>query len=182
MILSLQAQAQLFLLTLLLGGGLGLAYDGLRVFRRILPHKRIWVQAEDGVFWLAAVFLVFGVMLRASGGEIRFFSLCGLFGGMGLYFLACSRFVLGVSDCVLDWTGRIVRLFLRIVCTPFWLLWLPLRRPVRKIGGFCGKVRKKLLQSGKLCVKIRIQHWRRDWKLCIRRKKRGVQHGKKKTE
>ena len=38
MILSLHAQAQLFLLTILLGGGMGLVYDGLRVFRHVLPQ------------------------------------------------------------------------------------------------------------------------------------------------
>lgn len=65
MILSLHAQAQLFLLTVLLGGGMGLFYDGLRVFRHALRHNAFWVQAEDGLFWLLAVFLVFCVMLHA---------------------------------------------------------------------------------------------------------------------
>ena len=55
MILSLHAQAQLFLLTVLLGGGMGLFYDGLRVFRHALRHNAFWVQAEDGLFWLLAV-------------------------------------------------------------------------------------------------------------------------------
>ena len=54
MILSLHAQAQLFLLTVLLGGGMGLFYDGLRVFRHALRHNAFWVQAEDGLFWLLA--------------------------------------------------------------------------------------------------------------------------------
>lgn len=62
MILSLHAQAQLFLLTVLLGGGMGLFYDGLRVFRHALRHNAFWVQVEDGLFWLLAVFLVFCVI------------------------------------------------------------------------------------------------------------------------
>ena len=40
MILSLHAQAQLFLLTVLLGGGMGLFYDGLRVFRHDCHYSR----------------------------------------------------------------------------------------------------------------------------------------------
>ena len=53
MILSLHAQAQLFLLTVFLGGGMGLFYDGLRVFRHALRHNAFWVQVEDGLsgFW-----------------------------------------------------------------------------------------------------------------------------------
>ena len=102
MILSLHAQAQLFLLTVLLGGGMGLFYDGLRVFRHALRHNAFWVQAEDGLFWLLAVFLVFCVMLHANAGEIRFFTILGLFGGMGLYFLTLSRMVLAVSDKIIS--------------------------------------------------------------------------------
>lgn len=156
MILSLHAQAQLFLLTVFLGGGMGLFYDGLRVFRHALRHNAFWVQAEDGLFWLLAVFLVFCVMLHANAGEIRFFTILGLFGGMGLYFLTLSRMVLAVSDKIISAVKYMLGLFGRIVTTPFRLLWLVFCRPARKIGGFCEKQRKKLLQSVKLCVKIII--------------------------
>ena len=165
MILSLHAQAQLFLLTILLGGGMGLVYDGLRVFRHVLPHKSFWVQLEDGLFWLAAVFLVFGVMLHASSGEIRFFSIVGMFGGMGIYFLALSPFVMAASDRILRLIKSVIVLFFRIVFTPFWLIFLPFRKPLQKIRGFCAKQRKKLLHSCKLYVKMKLHHLRIDWKI-----------------
>lgn len=170
MILSLQKQAQLFLLTILLGGSMGLVYDGLRIFRHTFPHKKFWIQTEDGLFWFAAVFLVFGVMLRASGGEIRFFSILGLFGGMGVYFLALSSFVLAVSDRVLWVLKRVLHLFWQIVITPFRLIFLPFRKPLQKIRRFCVKQRKKLLHSLKLYVKMKLHHLQIDWKI-FRRKK-----------
>lgn len=169
MILSLHAQAQLFLLTVLLGGGMGLFYDGLRIFRHALPHQPLWVQAEDGLFWLLAVFLVFGVMLRANSGEIRFFSIFGLFGGMGLYFLLFSRFVLAISDTLIRWAKALLGLFLRILLTPFRLVFLLFRRPLEKVGGFCEKQWKKLLHSVKVCVKMKLYHLRLEWKI-FRRK------------
>ena len=165
MILSLHGQAQLFLLTVFMGGIMGLVYDGLRVFRHALPHKPFWIQLEDGVFWLVAVFLVFGVMLRASSGEIRFFSIFGLFGGMGLYFLTLSRLVIAVSDRVIALVKYITVLFWNIVTTPFRLVWFVVRRPLLKFGSFCGKKRKKLLHSCKLCVKMKLHHLRIDWKI-----------------
>ena len=165
MILSLHAQARLFLLTILLGGGMGLVYDGLRVFRHGLPHKPFWVQLEDGLFWVAAVFLVFGVMLRASSGEIRFFSIFGLFGGMGLYFLTLSPFVMAASDRILRLIKYMILLFFRIVFTPIRLVFLPFRKPLQKIRGFCAKQRKKLLHSLKLYVKMKLHHLRIDWKI-----------------
>lgn len=169
MILSLHAQARLFLLTVLMGGCMGLLYDGLRVFRHALPHKRFWIQLEDGLFWFLAVFLVFGVMLRASSGEIRFFSIFGLFGGMGLYWLTLSRLVIAVSDRIIFLVKYITGLFWCIITTPFRLLYLLFRQPLGKIGGFCDKQRKKLLQSVKVCVKIKMKHCRLNWRI-LRRK------------
>ena len=169
MILSLHAQAQLFLLTILLGGIMGLFYDGLRVFRRALLHKYFWIQLEDGLFWLLAVLLVFRVMLHASSGEIRFFSILGLFGGMGLYWLTLSRPVMAVSDRILYLLRYTIGLLWRIVTTPFHLVWLLLRRPLMKIAGFCGKQRKKLLHSSKVYVKMKIYHLRLHWRI-FRRK------------
>lgn len=169
MILSLQAQASLFLLTIFLGGGMGLVYDGLRLLRRTIPHSAFWVQVEDGLFWILAVFLIFCVMLHASGGEIRFFTILGLFGGMGLYFLTLSRFVLAVSDTLLRLLRAFLQLFWCILTTPLRLMLYPFRRPLEKIGGFCGKCRKKLLQSCKICVKMKMHHLRLDWQM-LRRK------------
>ena len=171
MILSLHMQAKLFLLTVLMGGGMGLVYDSLRLFRRKVPHKPFWIQMEDGLFWLAAVFLVFGVMLRVGSGEIRFFTILGLFGGMGLYFLMLSSVVMAVSDRVICLIKYCVVLFLRIILTPIRLIFLPFRKPLQKIRGFCGKQRKKLLHSCKLCVKMKLNRLRIDWKIFRRKKK-----------
>lgn len=169
MILSLHEQARLFLLCIALGGGMGLLYDCLRVFRHALRHKRFWVQAEDALFWLLAVFSVFGVLLKANSGEVRVFSLFGLFGGMGLYFLTLSRWVIAVSDSVIRFIRYCIRLFFRILFTPFRLLFLPFRKPLRKFGGFCADKRKKLLQSARVYVKMNKRRFRRDWKI-LRRK------------
>ena len=170
MILSLHEQARLFLLTILLGGGMGLFYDALRVFRHAVRHKRLWMQIEDGLFWLLTVFLVFCVLLRANNGEIRFFSLLGLFGGMGLYFLTLSRWVLAVSDRIIAAIRYLLGLFIRIVLTPFRLLYLPFRAPLRKLRGFCGEKRKKLLHLLQIYVKIMRGRFRRDRKFLRHRR------------
>lgn len=169
MILSLHEQARLFLLCIALGGSLGLLYDCLRVFRHTLRHKRFWIQAEDALFWVLAVFLVFGVLLQANSGEIRFFSLFGLFGGMGLYFLTLSPWVIAVSDSVIRLAKYLICLFFRILFTPFRLLFLPFRKPLRKFGGFCVNRQKKLLQSARFYVKMNKKRFRRDLKI-LRRK------------
>lgn len=171
MILSLHTQAQLFLLTVLIGGGMGVFYDVLRIFRHALPHKVFWIQLEDGIFWLLAVFSVFGMMLRASGGEIRFFVILGLFGGMGLYMLVLSPWVISASNRIIALLRYLINLFFRIILTPFRLIWLPLRRPVLKFRMFCGNKRKKLLHSLKVCVRIKLYRLRIGCHMIWRRKK-----------
>lgn len=172
MILSLQGQAQLFLLTVLLGGALGLVYDCLRVFRHIIPHKRLWVQIEDGLFWLVAVFFVFAVMLGANYGEIRFFSILGMFGGMGLYFLTLSHLVIAVSDRVIYIVKKVLFLLFTIIMTPFRLVYLIIRKPLRKAGFFCDKIKKKVLHSFSFYAKIKLNTVRRDWRIAVRKKQK----------
>lgn len=162
----------MFLLTILMGGSLGLIYDCLRVFRRIVRHNTLWLQLEDGLFWLAAVFLVFGVMLRANGGEIRFFCIFGLFGGMGIYFLTVSRAVIAVSDRVIYVVKKAVLLLLQIVMTPFRLIYLLLRKPMAKTAVYCGRIRKKVLHSFGIYAKIKLHTVSRDWRMAVCKKRR----------
>lgn len=171
MILSIHEQARLFLLMLLVGGGIGLFYDGLRILRHALPHKRLWIQAEDGLFWLLTIFPVFCVLLRANGGELRFFLLLGLFGGMGLYFLLLSPPLLALSDRLLAALRFLLRLLLRCLLTPFYLLYLPFRKPLRRFAASCAGKRKKLLHLLRLYVKIIKNRFRREYQLLRQRKK-----------
>ena len=171
MILSLHAQAQLFLLTIVIGGGMGLLYDGLRIFRHTFPHSHLGIQLEDALFWLLAVFAVFAILLQANAGEVRFFSIFGLFGGMGLYFLTLSPLVLAVSHTVLRAVHALCRLFLQILLTPFYLLYLPFRRPLSHLYTFCAKQKQKGLQSLRVYVKMKKNQLRREWNILRPKKK-----------
>ena len=188
MILSLESQAQLFLLTIVLGGMLGVMYDCLRVLRRMISHKRLWVQIEDGIYWILAVFFAFGVMLYLNSGEIRFFALLGMLGGMGLYFLCLSPLVMGISDRIIYGVKWVIRLFFTILFTPFRLLWMLFSPPVYKISRICGGFWKRVLHSCKIYAKIKMKKIYRDCKSCARlwrqtgKKRRGFFHGRKEKQ
>lgn len=156
-------------MTVALGGAMGLIYDGLRLFRHILPHRKIWVQAEDGLYWLLLAPAVFWVLLKENSGKLRFFVFLGLGGGLLLYFLLLSPFVMKVGEGVIRLAARLLGLLADILLTPFRLLFYVIGRPIGKIGGFCGKKGKKCLQLCKGYVKIKLRNLRRD--LSILRKK-----------
>lgn len=164
MILNLEEQANFFLLMVALGGGLGLVYDCLRIFRKVIVHNGFLLQVEDGIFWLCAAFFSFWVVLQRNSGEMRFFVILGLFGGMVLYFWGASREVRMIGEGVLGVLGKIFRLFLEILCTPFRLVYLLVRSPLERFGGFCVRKQKKCLYFCKNYVKIKSTRIGRDWK------------------
>ena len=167
--MDIQGQGSLFLCCLLLGGGMGLVYDGMRLARRILPHGVWAVQIEDGLYWAAVALGVFEVLLQENHGEVRFFLLVAIFGGMGLYGTLASPLVMGVGEKVLKVIGRLVMLLLPIILTPFRLLYLAFGRPVGNFVRFCGGKSKKHLQLCKVYVKIKKDTLRRDIRF-LRRK------------
>lgn len=167
--MDIQGQGGLFLCCLLLGGGMGLVYDGMRLVRRILPHGVWAVQIEDGLYWAAVALGVFEVLLKENHGEVRFFLLVAVFGGMGLYGTLASPLVMGVGEKVLKVIGKLVMLLLTIIFTPFRLVYLAFGRPVGNFVRFCGGKSKKHLQLCKVYVKIKKDTLRRD--ICFLRRK-----------
>ena len=169
MILSMNAQASLFLLMVAAGGAIGLLYDILRIFRKMIPHSGILMQLEDAVYWVVVIFVMFLLIMQKNNGEIRIFVLFGIFLGMGLYYLMVSPLVNGISDRVVRLIKYILTLFLTIILTPFRLVYILVRRPVGKIHYFFNSRRKKLLHCGKIYVKIKKQEAVRNGKILFRK-------------
>ena len=72
MTVDVMQQARAMCQGLLLGGGLGVLYDLLRVVR--VRGKLRWLGgAADLIFWLAAVWALFRWSLPAWGGQVRLY-------------------------------------------------------------------------------------------------------------
>ena len=158
MILSVSFQAKLFLITIFCGFLTGFFYDVIRIFRLMIKHKKIFIALEDLIYWLLVSFIVFFVMLAESFGEIRLFSIVGVFMGMGFYFLAISPLILRCAQIIMNVIRKIFLLFLEIILTPFRLTLMIFSIPAKKIYCLLKIVYKKLLHSYKICVKIRIHN------------------------
>lgn len=65
---------------------LAMAYDLIRIFRRVKRHKKMWsVALEDILFWMAAGVAVFALAFQTSSGVIRGFLLGGALAGAAMY-------------------------------------------------------------------------------------------------
>ena len=58
-------------------------YDGIRIFRRVIAHKRFWISTEDFIFWMLIALKGFQIMYENDTGGLRWFAILG--GSMGVY-------------------------------------------------------------------------------------------------
>lgn len=70
-------ETEIFLLSVLLGGGMGIVYDFLRILRTLIKHGKIVTFAEDFFYMLLFGFALFTFSTGLTG-SVRYFSLVGM--------------------------------------------------------------------------------------------------------
>lgn len=69
-----------------LGMAAAFIYDSIRVFRRIIRHKKVWtIAAEDIIYWVCMSFLAFSATYNLSNGAVRGFMVVTAILGAILY-------------------------------------------------------------------------------------------------
>jgi len=114
MSLSPVEQGLEFGLALLLGGGLGLVYDVLRVVRGRVPFRMV-TFLMDILFWLISAIGAFWFAMSVSGGALHLFTMAGMVGGAALYFVLLSRFVRALGFAAADGLAWMLRQIFRPV-------------------------------------------------------------------
>lgn len=128
-------EADVLVVSLIMGMVLLLVYDQIRIFRRLIPHGTIWVGIEDILFWIASAVSLFAMLYRENSGYIRGFAIGGVVVGMLIYNLLLSRLVVRGSVFLL-------RKILFLISRPFaWTARL-FHRPI----GFVRKTGKKVVR------------------------------------
>ena len=102
------AQGQVFLLSFLLGGILGLFYDLLRAIRRSSGRRGLSFLL-DLLFWVTVSVLLFWVALFRESGEVRLYIPAAFLAGGTLYLVTLSPFVLPGLLQILEWLAKIGR-------------------------------------------------------------------------
>ncbi len=130
------SESRFLLHALYLGVFLTFVYDLLRIFRRVVPHRRFFVSAEDLLFWIYCGGEVFLLLYFESNGEFRWFAIWGALTGMLLYRRLVSPFLVTYVSRALNGICR--------------FLWNILRRLCRPVGHMCktaaggaGRVKRK---------------------------------------
>ncbi|MGN0169399.1 MAG: spore cortex biosynthesis protein YabQ [Lachnospiraceae bacterium] len=75
----------------LLGIGLMVFYDGIRLFRALIPQGFWAVALEDLVFWAISSIAIFVLLFVFNEGRIRFYALLAVGLGMLLYYAVIGK-------------------------------------------------------------------------------------------
>ncbi len=121
-----------------LGAGITFLYDTLRIIRRAIPHKQIFVSLEDMFFWLVCALYVFWWMYRVSNEGMRWFAVIGAMFGMYLYKKL-------FSNLLVTQVSRLLRFLLHILGK----ILVVLLRPVSWLGHKMGFLQKKIQKKRK---------------------------------
>lgn len=78
-------ELQFFYKAFLLGALMMMSYDGVRIFRRLIPHGTIAVALEDILYWLVCGVYIFRMLYLENSGAIRGFAIAAVVLGMLLY-------------------------------------------------------------------------------------------------
>lgn len=75
-----------FIVFMMCGGmALMLGYDGLRLLRWLFPHGKLLVAVQDLLYWCAMSVPAFALFFFLHDGQIRWYGLLALLGGITLY-------------------------------------------------------------------------------------------------
>ncbi|MGN0481735.1 MAG: spore cortex biosynthesis protein YabQ [Lachnospiraceae bacterium] len=81
---------------------LSLLYDCIRVWRRLVPHKRVfWMGVEDILFWIVAGIELFLLSFETRSGIVRGFLVAGAILGALAYQVILGRFLVNIVSKIL---------------------------------------------------------------------------------
>lgn len=162
-------QALTFLLTVLTGCLLGLVYDLIRIFRRIIRHNNLALNMEDFLFFIICGFLVFFILFNDNYGEIRFFSLIGATLGTIIYFFSLSCIIIELGTKLILKLLMFIKLIISIIVYPIKLILNVVLFPFKILYRFMRKHTNKKLTKTRKWFKIKGRGIKRSIKVIFKK-------------
>lgn len=133
-------ELQFFGLAVLRGVIILVLYDGVRIFRRIVPHGVVAVALEDVLYWIGTALLIFQLLYRENDGAVRGYALFAVAVGMLFYHQTVSGWLVSHLAGVLNWC-------LGILLKPFKVVYRKIVQVLRMVIRFYKKKLKKQLKE-----------------------------------
>lgn len=126
-------QAMLFVTCIFIGIIMGMLYDLIRIFRKIIPHSNWSVQVEDMIYWITCALIGFAILYMHNYGQIRFFVFIGIILGSVFYFCTFSIIFMKFATWLIELIKHMVRTLVHIVSIPVkWVIGI-IKIPIRML-------------------------------------------------
>lgn len=160
---TINFEVQFFLVSILYGIILLVFYDGIRIFRRIMKHSKVFVALGDILFWLVSSVSIFAMMYEQNNGVIRGFSIMGMVIGMFAYNQLLSNLIVSKGSNLIGKFLILLKRILLLLFRPFYLAFrflsirlrtilLFIHRILKKCFKFLAKRLKSILKTVKISV------------------------------
>ena len=102
-------QSVLFLTSVEIGVLMGILFDLIRIFRKLLKHPNFLVQMEDMLYWIICGFIGFYMLYVCNYAEIRPFIFIGILLGAIFYFMTFSVIFMKIATIVIHYIKELIR-------------------------------------------------------------------------
>ena len=117
---SIAREGITLVLSLFWGMVLAFEYDCIRVLRRIVRHKRVWIMSvEDIIFWINTGFMVFSIIYELNNGIIRGFVTAGFVAGAVVYRYSFGRLFVKYMTLMLLFLLRPLKMCIKFIIIKF---------------------------------------------------------------
>lgn len=121
---------------ILWGVELGIVYDVIAIFRRLVKHKNFFIYIEDFCYWIFCAIFVFEHLYEIGNGHMRWYMALGVGIGMLTYKLTISKWLVQGISYVLSKIIWVIQKILSFFLKPFVFL-------AKKIQKFLRYIKKR---------------------------------------
>ena len=118
-----------FLYSALLGIGIGVLYDIIRLIRFYMSDSRVVVALFDVLFWVSATISLLVFVLTVSDGRMRWYVLFGAFAGGFVYMASASEIFFSVLKGLID----ILKTILKLSTRPVYFFLRSIKKGMKKV-------------------------------------------------
>lgn len=140
---TINEQAFLFLACVKTGIIMGMLYDLIRTFRKIIHHPNWAVQLEDLLYWITCGCFAFIMIYWRNYGEIRGFVFLGILIGTVLYFSTVSILFMKITTKMINWTKKVLNKIIRFILIPIKCIISIIRIPIIYVSKTYDKIDRK---------------------------------------
>lgn len=153
---TIAEETLLFLKACLLGVGMGILYDVVRIFRIAVKCPKFIVFIQDLAYFIFLTVVSFSFLIACNDGRLRVFIIIGEIMGAVAYFFSVSIVLLKLAKALIALVKKILFVLYRILLFPFVWLFCQIGKLIKKLLRVPLTKIKNIMVKMRNCLKNRV--------------------------